>query len=881
MALTPTPAPVAPQPVDADARRREAMRKAAMELAREDLEKDRNIAANVGSGINKTLIAIPGTVTDFGNALLSHLGMGQPLPGTADIERYAGKIGLVNVGLPENRAEKFGQVMATAVPGVGLVGTAAKTKALTDLTTRTGRTLEPILSSFRAAPRRFAGAEVLASTGAAIGGEIGHRMEGEQSIPGLNEIIGQVIGGIAGPQAISAAVKGVTMSPILGVVAKVGKQFTKPGRTASAAALVQRGLGSDAGLAVQAERQADLLPGEKLTFGARAGSEKLIALEKAVATKRPELAELMAGNEAETNRAVHDALKSAGSIDDTVAYFEARKLRAIKAMDARMAAAIARTDEAIAKLRPDAGRADTSKILSRELEDAVRDGRTQETQIWDALDGKAKMMMPNADQTYREIVGEDTQLPGFVHKAFQKMAAEEAGEPRLLVPGAKRGEFVEQPAKLVNPVKNFEDVRQLRSQMWRYQKQMRNSGNAETAYVLQRLMNSLVKDIEQANLGPEFSAATSYSHKFNDTFTRGPVGEMLRFSPRGGRAVDPFLMSEEILTGSAPETALAVGKVREAIAFKRDPNGDNLEVALAENMRSRLFKGTGEFDMTAAKSLLEKKGELIDRFPDLKKDIQAALSSDAARKKLQARMEQVTDVGLTDKRRSALALVLDGHPETRLAGIMTSPKRPELLSKAVRAARSDPRALAGLQDGYQQQLMKHATSARADALGNKMFAAQQMRNYFNATKKDLVSSGLYKPEDLERLDRVIRTAERLEKQVLVNPRQAQIAMQNANMLEDFVLRVIGANIGAEAGGSLGAGLVAARAGSEVVRKIATVLPFDKVLNLLSEAVRDRNLMQDLLTRPTSFSRQKESLKRLNAWVMALDPTTVFEEEQTQ
>ena len=55
------------------------------------------------------------------------------------------------------------------------------------------------------------------------------------------------------------------------------------------------------------------------------------------------------------------------------------------------------------------------------------------------------------------------------------------------------------------------------------------------------------------------------------------------------------------------------------------------------------------------------------------------------------------------------------------------------------------------------------------------------------------------------------------------------------------------------------------------------LPFDRVTLVLGDAVKDPELMKDLLMRRTSFEAKRAGLKRLNAWVTMLDPSSEEDE----
>lgn len=810
---------------------KQARRLAAQDLARDELGGARNPVADIGSGINKTLISVAGFPVDLANKLLGTVGLGseKPFLGTESLTEIAGEAGAVNVGLPETRAERVGRVMGSAVPGVGIIGGLAKGTAMT----------APILQGFRAAPGTFAATEGIAATGSAIGGEIG-REQGP-----VGEVIGQIVGGIAAPQTLSTVAK----LPTFRLASKVSRPFRKEGATNVAGEVVQRGV-QDRDLTISLAESADLIPGEKLTLGGKAASSRLLSLEKAVAKKLPEVADDMARNEAETNLAIRKALETAGDVDNTVAFFEAQKFRVQNALNARMAAAVTKMDESVSKLSPKASRADASRIISRELEDALKDARIQEKDIWNSLDGTQKIGLPATRKAFDDFITKETPLPSFVRSSLKG---------KKLPDGTRKTKIMD-----------FKDVRELRSKILRVQNSFRAQGNAEEAFVLGQINKGILEDISGSNLGPDFSNAVTYSRQLNDKFTRGPVGSVLRFSSRGGRAVSPELVAEDLLSTTAPKASQAVRATRNAVG-----SNEALEDALAESMKRKLFKDNGEFDATAARSFVESKGELLDEFPGLKNQIVNASDDVVARQGLESRIANA-QTGLLDKRRSAAAIVLGANPDKRLNAILVNPKRKIMLAQAVRVSKKDPAAFEGLQDAYNKELFKRGQTAREDAFSNKVLSGRSMRTFFNETKDDILASGLYTKQDLTRLNRIINTAERLEKQIIARPESAQIIASDASLIEDFIVRVIGANIGAKFAGGTGAPLVAAQAGSRVTRTLVEKLPFDRVTQVLGEAVKNPALMKDLMTRPTNFQAKREGLKRLNAWIATLGP---IEEDQ--
>ena len=87
------------------------------------------------------------------------------------------------------------------------------------------------------------------------------------------------------------------------------------------------------------------------------------------------------------------------------------------------------------------------------------------------------------------------------------------------------------------------------------------------------------------------------------------------------------------------------------------------------------------------------------------------------------------------------------------------------------------------------------------------------------------------------------------------------------MLSNFLQRVVGANIGGALGQGSGAPLVAAGAGSKLVRNFFDKLPAAKVTEILKEAANNPALMANLLEKPTSIQKQRELLRQLNGFLV--------------
>lgn len=227
---------------------------------------------------------------------------------------------------------------------------------------------------------------------------------------------------------------------------------------------------------------------------------------------------------------------------------------------------------------------------------------------------------------------------------------------------------------------------------------------------------------------------------------------------------------------------------------------------------------------------------------------------------------------LKDKSKSALGLITNSRSDQVIPRIMSSPNRRRLLSQAVRKAKKeDPLAFRGLQDGYIDELFKHGTTGKVNARGESEISGKRMEEYFKATIKDAHASNLFNKQELSRMKNIVDNAKRFESVGSDEQKINKLLQDNTNFLSDFLIRVIGANLGGDVSRKLSgkSTLVAQTAGSKVARKIAEALPQEGLIDILGAAIRDETLYKELLTQDISNPLDTKRLQRLHSWLMGL------------
>lgn len=809
-------------------------------------EENMNQAAAFGGGVNQTLIDIAGFPVDIVNKGLQLIGAGsdRPVGGTRQLTDIARKAGLVKAeGLPETAGERAGRVVGASLPMFGLVGGLAKAG-------KSGGILAPMVEQFAAAPRATTAVEAVSAAGAAVGGEIGRQIGDEPEL--YKQIIGEIVGGITAPSVLRLSSK----LPMAQIANRVTQPFRKGAQKKLASQILEEASG-DRALSLSKAADFQALPGTRFTLAEKMDDANLIALEQAVAKKIPALQDEMLQNKARTNEAISKALTGfTGRVNgiDTksaaVKAFHNVKTRLTNAMNARMAGAVSKMQEQIRRLRAQNTRPDISRIINDELEDALTDARAQERFIWDQLDPAEQITLRSSSEAFEHWIGPETPVPQFVRNFLQ---------------ASEDGALKSMP---------FKDVKEFRTQLLNVQKAARSAGRADVAFFLERINRGVLDDIGQSSMSDDFALAVDFSRQLNERFTRGRIGKALRFAPRGGRAIGPEQLSEELFPVNPVRSSEGLSALKTALSpmpGAAETGRTNRALAAIEDLvKTRVFDGQGNFNESAAKSMLAKKGEFINQFPGLRRDMQNAIESVEGQRVLEKRLS-VARSNLSDKRKTALGLMTNSRPDKFMRKLMNSENRNKLLGQAVKTAKKqDMLAFQGLQDGYIDELFKYGSVGVPDQLGNQRLSGLRLKEYFKSTLKDIKTSGLFDDAQLKRLNNIIDNAIRFEKTGANEGRINELLSEHTNFLNDFIIRVMGANLGGKfAGGNIGAPLVAAEAGSKVARKVAEALPQESLIQILGQAIRDENLYKELLTIETTPLLQMRKVQRLHSWLGAL------------
>lgn len=808
-----------------------------------------NVAASIGGGFNRGLAKVVGMPVDLVTAglnLIPGVDIQDPLGGSQQIQRGMARAGLTpppGEELPHPFIGRVAEEVGAAAVPFGGFATAARAGA------SGGRFLGPVMESFRRTPYRNAVAEGSAAVGAGTGAAIA-----QEVAPGNEtaEMVGQLAGGFASPVALATDATrkiGESGSLVRGV-----DLMLPGGARRSAVRQLREQVGDPEAAARILEQPSVGVPGAKLSPAQEIGDPYLLELERALRRDYRDVdlpLQEAGGATQQAIRAEFADLAGPASRGRPREILDQRLQRIQGQMQARTQQAHARAQERAQALPPGASRAQLSRIAREEIEDALFDMRAQERRLWEAVPDQVRADLTPLKARYREL------LEGLSQAQREDMPAVAA---RLLGDGRET----------LGDTDAIRQVQGLRSKLLEVARNARagDTPNFNTARLADELQEAALDVMSRSDAGPQVQEALAWSRDLNQRFRQGSVGRVLGQERRGGSAVSPEQTLDRMVRQGveggvnydalmrAADTPASRGAVADYLR--------TLFVHAATDARGRVNPG-------AAHRFLRQHAEVLERIPQVRQQLVQARSAEELATRTESRM-LARQRSLTDKRKSRAALYLDAPVGREIRAVLNSKSPAVDMNQLVRQVRQDRsgEALKGLQGQFLDEMMEAAT--RSGALSSR-----DLDDFLQRHGKVLLRSvGLF---DDDQRNRLLMIQKMLGKTSNTGPARQlpELLDERANSTLDYLLRVLGANVGSQTGmGS--ASLVAAHRGSALARAIGNVNPLKRVRNILAEAVLDRDVMRDLLMR-TGTKREADALSaRMNAWLVNLLPP---EDEEAQ
>ena len=787
--------------------------------------------------------------------------------------------------LPEN-VRPYGVAGETFSGGwAGGVGVAAlgRTALRYGSNTLIGRYTNHILDAAKNTPKRFVAAEAAGAFGSGVAGGIS-----ESEAPGNTGVraAAELAGGFFNPVRVvlwsSTAGKTVASKFMQNLPTKAGAKM----RENEAARIVGEVLaeyGEDP-IVVRELLLAHGLDVGEMTSAAKSGSPALAALQQKLAGMNAKFGS-EAARASDTNldnlAIAAASLKDLGDPGSLKAAAAMEQLRFRTILSNRMKLAEAEAFEAAAALKADnpLGKSQVSAKINQIMLDAYEDIRVVQSELWEVVPKRVPASgMEIADEARRlkaETMLPSEKLPDVV-EAFVRRARKVA---KLEAKGK------EVPEKLAI---YSDDLIILRSRLLELGREAIGKGELSDARVYSHMAEAVLDEADGLMRGmPEYETARNFSREFNQTFKQTFAGAVTRTGPDGADRLSPELVMHKAIAGGDEASNLKFRELEEATRFLQDQNVVDVDVArdlLPDLMQAQedflrivvseaVDPNTGVVNPSRVQAFLGRHVELLERFPNLKAQLDDALSSAEGFAALEATQRGQTKILAAQTAFGKLAKV--ENPVQAVAASMGGNTPVGDLVKLAKLAKKGPGAVEGLRATVISYAMGKATnsSGRVDFVNMRKVLFDPINEGDPSMVEVLLKEGIIDDAVVSRMKKIFDTADNVVKAGSARAATDLDALQEADMLTDLVLRGGGATLAtaaAKAVGVKGGGpsLVIAAAGSRQARRLFDKIPQGKVQQILIDASQNTEFMAMLLAKPAATKDKLKLLKQLHAYVLA-------------
>lgn len=425
-----------------------------------------------------------------------------------------------------------------------------------------------------------------------------------------------------------------------------------------------------------------------------------------------------------------------------------------------------------------------------------------------------------------------------------------------------------------------------------------------------KFSEALLDDMEQVR-NPAYDAARAFSKELNDSFTRTFAGDMRAVGKTGAERILPEVLVSRAFSGNSDVVNARLQQIQDAVDMlprlhsqyvadfgPNDPRTRILEDAVnrsgervvstadAVDRATRLAAAasidpqTNRLNTTRLSRWMNENETLVNSIPGLRYDLENSLR---AQNSLDLITKQNSAISKKIDKQVAFAKFLGENPSEAVADAINS-KNPALSMRRLAQAAST-----GMGGGRSQDMVDALKSAIYDyayakAGGDKLNFKAYNDAFFAPTSTGrpaladiLVDSGVMNRGELANIKKLTGELSRIEA-VMQNKQVLDRVLETSDAVEDLVLRVVGARIGAGAaeGGST---LIAASAGSRMMREMFDRMPNESVRGLLEQAAKDPAFMVRLLEKGRSEQDKIRFTKQLRGYLINAGLTAAEEEEQ--
>jgi len=652
-----------------------------------------------------------------------------------------------------------------------------------------------------------------------------------------------------------------------------------------------------------------------LTAGMKTGSPTLLAIESSLDQLGSQLSKERGAAATQSMRAIRNAIYALAATGDKAAIQKAADL-AEDTFQADIASRLtAQTDNVLEAFRRVRGENPESNMaLSEKLYDIVdsqlAQARRKESQLWENVPSVTVARAEAGDvpafiQAWRDTKPKTPEAfkehEKFLKNIDQYVArkANEFGvdiDPEVVA---------QQRAAAAEAGRDFEEVVpdgvltstelvEMRGSALAAARVALQNGDTDAARMAYRFARTLYNELDAGLAKADnaaYNMARAYSRALNDVFTRSFANTTKQRTRTGAPQTEPEMFARRLLQGGNDPAYLRMRQISEIGDFVRQQGleayaeGSELAgeeavagiqgtlLALQRNARAAAFNPeTGEIDPRKIRDFVRENEELIGMFPLLKKDLLNAETANVLlnqeRLAIKAKNQEMRNMVTW---RNMLSDETE-DPVTAIGEALARGNRKPMqsLNNLARVAERAPENLRdAAKSGLKSSILEYAIEKAGGS--SKTFNAQTFYQtlFRKVPRADsdisltewMKGKGIMSEEEVDTLRRMIGEMAKFEAALASGGRDFLDVVERAGPVLDFYLSVAGSAVGTRAynmmGGSGPGALAAAGRGAQIFRQIFEQVPESMRTDVMSELMRDPELLATLMRKPKS---EREKLR---------------------
>lgn len=695
---------------------------------------------------------------------------------------------------------------------------------------------QTVVAPFATSGKTALATEVSASAASGVGAYYGQQEFGQ-----TGEMIGGLVGGLTAvpvamvsPYVSRYIQKSILTNSKAGGQIKASERIHQLAETGDISATITR-------------EQGNILENSVISPAKLSGDRHLIALENEILKTDPALSHKFILQDFENNKLAIEELKMLGGdvpVTKTQANIRAKVNHVTELVNAKIDQSLAKAANSLRDIAPSVQRRAVNTAVKENLDDALSKARAVEGEWWGKV--KQDVVVPTAE----------TKTVFSKELASRAQAADPEDIPPFLytfLGSIEKGQFKPGKWGADQTVKEMQALRSRALNEIRNEK-AKEAPNWNKVRILDDVQEGILADLAAAKQHTGVEEAIAFSRELNQKF-KGGIMDVIFGNKKTGGKVAPELTVSSIKSG--PKAAVEINKIITASPESKPLMEELIKLNIVQS--KAINTTTGRVNVPQAKRYMLENEDVFELFPDLRKNMDAAIGLEeraiGTKASAKTRLDKIN--------RSAAAKIANAKPQRVWTEIITSENPKITMRKAME--RSNDIGKRGIKNDAVDYLMGKSKTGKFDDDGVSILSGKKFKNELDSNR------GLYKEafneKEMARLEQISQTLVKTEGFAnlpdvggVISPQQGMLA---------FGIVTLATRAGATLGhGTSGASLRTASMTSKLAQSLIDKLDVGQAQKILKDAIQDPELFKAIYSDVTKPPEWAQAYKILQGWMIA-------------